>query len=238
MSQTRPIAILVTGEPVREAWEVGGRFHEMIETAAGRPWAGRFMTIEGVDSGALPAPRLFSGVVVTGSPASVTEELPWMQRTASWLREAQHEGLWVLGLCFGHQLLAWALGGTVTRRPAGPEVGTVRADVLGADTLFDGRPDDLLVNMMHYDSVAIPPPHADILARTAQEPHAALRFAERVWGVQFHPEFDAAIVRGYLSARRPDLEGWGLDVRRISAALADTPAATRVLRRFLAAVDG
>src|SRR5690606_40927594 len=68
----------------------------------------------------LPDPGGIAGAVVTGSPAMVTDRLPWSERTAEWLRRAVAQGTPVLGVCYGHQLLAHALGGVVAANPRGP----------------------------------------------------------------------------------------------------------------------
>jgi GMP synthase (glutamine-hydrolysing) len=88
--------------------------------------------------------------------------------------------------------------------------------------------------MSHVDSVARAPAGARVLARTALEPNAALRFAERVWSVQFHPEFDASVMRQYVEARRDIIAGEGLDPDAMEAAADDAPFGAAVLRRFLA----
>ncbi|WP_251265687.1 glutamine amidotransferase-related protein, partial [Enterobacter hormaechei] len=61
--------------------------------------------------GALPDPHAFAGVLVTGSAAFVTDHAEWSERSAAWLRQTAHAGLPVFGICYGHQLLAHALGG-------------------------------------------------------------------------------------------------------------------------------
>jgi len=71
---------------------------------------------------------------------------------------------------------------------------------------------------------------ARVLAATEREPHAALRFAERAWGVQFHPEFDADVMRGYIEAREAALRAEGIEPATVPAK--DAPEAERVLRTF------
>ena len=81
-----------------------------------------------VDGGdALPRREGFAGVIVTGSAAMVTERADWSERSADWLREAAHDGMPLFGICYGHQLLAHALGGEVGYNPAGPRDGHDRA---------------------------------------------------------------------------------------------------------------
>ena len=73
----------------------------------------------------LPDATGFGGVVVTGSHDMVTEHLPWSERTAEWLAGAVARQVPTLAICYGHQLLAYALGGDVNDNPQGAEYGTV-----------------------------------------------------------------------------------------------------------------
>lgn len=184
---------------------------------------------------ALPSPSGFHGVLVTGSLASVTDPAPWMDRAGAWLVEAARRAP-VLGVCFGHQLLARALGGRVERNPRGREAGSVavRLTPAGArDPLFAGLPDPLLVQETHEDHVAEPPPGATVLAANARTPVQAFAWGDRLRCVQFHPEFDAARSRFLAALRRErgEAAAWG-DVD--PAAVRETPGCTAVLDRWLA----
>ncbi|MEO7756055.1 MAG: glutamine amidotransferase, partial [Dokdonella sp.] len=154
----------------------------------------------------LPADvRGYAGVVVTGSPAMVSERLRWSEDTAAWLRATIDKETHVLGVCYGHQLLAHALGGRVDYHPSGREVGTVGIERLAAgadDALLQASPPSFMAHASHQQSVLELPKEAVTLARSAHDPHHAVRYAPRVWGLQFHPEFSVEIMRGYLRRRR------------------------------------
>ncbi|MFL1483049.1 glutamine amidotransferase [Marinobacter sp. LN3S78] len=175
------------------------------------------------------------GVVVTGSPAMVTEQAAWSEQTAAWLREAIGQGVPVLGVCYGHQLLAHAFGGRVGFREQGRESGTFQ---IGLNT--DGERDPLLgqlpaefsAHLTHAQSVLELPTEASLLARSDGEPHQAFRIGQHAWGVQFHPEFDERIMKGYLETQARDLEGEGQDPVALLANVRQTPQATSLLRRF------
>ena len=228
-----PLAVLVTGKPVPATLETRGPFAALIREAAAGAWAGEWRDLDCEADQELPPTRCFSALVVTGSPASVTTRDRWMLRTEAYLRRAVAGGTPVLGICFGHQMLAQALGGDVQKNPGGREMGSVALELSGDDPLFDVPERPLVVNMSHTDSVVRVPPGVRVLARTALEPNAALRFAERVWSVQFHPEFDGSVMRQYVAARRDIIAGEGLDPDAISAAASDAPFGAAVLRRFL-----
>jgi GMP synthase (glutamine-hydrolysing) len=232
----RPIGILITGEPIAQTQRTRGGFDALIRDATGPAWPGVWEVID-CRAGLVPAPERFSAAIVTGSPASVTEREPWMLALQEWLRAAIRTDCAVLGICFGHQVLAQALGGRVDRNPMGREMGTVRVQVSKADPVL-GAPEGeaFHANMTHQDSVVEVPPGAQLLARTAQDPHAALRVARGAWGVQFHPEFDAEVMGQYVRDRWDSLVSEGLAPERLNVKLSDAASGRAVLRRFVATV--
>ena len=184
---------------------------------------------------ALPPADEPGAVVVTGSGAMVTAGDAWMQRSADWLAQAVAAGRPVLGICFGHQLLAHALGGRVLDNPRGVEVGTVPLALEPAaagDPLFASLTEPLRVHVSHLQSVTVPPPGARRLASSELDPNQAFVCGERAWGVQFHPEFSAAVARAYLEFHSPTLHAQSRDPGALVAAIGDTPAGSRLLRNF------
>lgn len=148
---------------------------------------------------ALPDPAPYGGAIITGSPASVRDEAPWMARLASWALAAADAGMPVLGVCFGHQLLGEALGGRVEPSPKGREVGTidVRLTEEGrADPLFDGLPTTLRVQSTHGDELAKGPDPSRAVRLAGNDHSAWQAFAAgpRIRAVQFHPEVTRAIL--------------------------------------------
>jgi GMP synthase (glutamine-hydrolysing) len=190
---------------------------------------------------ALPAPSEVRAVVVTGSSAMVSEREPWSERTAAWLRDAVERGTPVLGICYGHQLLAHAFGGTVENNPRGRNIGTVDVTLDGGaarDPLFAGMDAVLHVPVSHRQSVTALPAGARLLGATARDPNHAFCIGDRCWGVQFHPEFDADIVRGYIDARRAQIDAEGLDAEALWRDARDTAHGPSILRRFAELIGG
>jgi len=188
-----------------------------------------------VDRGAqLPPPRSVSGVVVTGSGAMVTDRLEWSETTARWLRRAVDADIPVLGVCYGHQLLAHALGGRVGYNPHGREMGTVRVERLPAadDILLNAAPRAFDAQATHLQTVLEPPRDATVLARSSLDACQAVRFAPRAWGFQFHPEFGAREMRAYIRARDGALADEDFDVPSMLRQVRATPRAQSILRRF------
>ena len=181
------------------------------------------------------APQRFSGVVLTGSHHMVSEREPWSEALVPWLQAAVEAGTPLLGICYGHQLLAHALGGEVAHHPEGVEIGTVTVELQDSavgDPLLGGLPETFPAQAVHWQSVRRLPPGAVLLAGSAHESHHAFRIGDRAWGVQFHPEFSDAALRAYLDGLGDLLADEGLDAAAIAARLQPTPEAASVLPRF------
>ena len=196
------VVILTAGEPPREIRAVRGTFAQWIALGLGPSARCTSYDVRAQSTQPpLPGPRDADAFVMTGSSASVTERAPWMLRAEELLRRIAAARVPLLGICFGHQMIAQALGGLVERNPRGREIGTVRLERLADDPLFAGLPRVFDVNATHVDAVTRLPPGAEVLATTALDPAACFRVGPRVIVVQFHPEFDADVMRRYLVAR-------------------------------------
>jgi GMP synthase (glutamine-hydrolysing) len=183
----------------------------------------------------LPEPQTVPGVIITGASANVTDLELWSENTARWLQRAVELDKPVLGICYGHQLLAHALGGEVRANPRGREIGTVDVKLNATsrqDPLFGRFAEVLHLPVCHEQAVVRLPPRASVLGATALDTHHVVRYGATAWGVQFHPEFDANIVRAYIDALRDDMQGEGLDAEAIWHSATDTADGTFVLRRF------
>jgi GMP synthase (glutamine-hydrolysing) len=228
-----PLAVLTTGQPVPLARERRGKFFDMIRRVIDEDCPGPLVDYDATTDEPLPGPREVAGVIVTGSPARVATRDPWMLRIEQSLREYAAAETPVFGICFGHQLLGSALGGKAGPNPNGREIGTERLELLADDDLLQGVTEEPVVVMTHLDSVTELPPGAVSLARTRLEPNAVIRFAPRVWGVQFHPEMDVDLVGDYIEDRRDALLAEGLDPDGLLARRVESGFGRHMLRRFV-----
>lgn len=229
-----PFLILETGTPAAPLRRYGG-FDHWIRVSA--RLAGNEVVTCRVSSGEpLPSQPRWAGVLITGSAAMVTERADWSERSADWLRAAHEHAVPLFGICYGHQLIASAFGGLVDYHPQGREMGTVlihrHADAI-TDPLFAGAPERFRAQTTHLQSVLQTPPGAALLARSDHDPHKAFRLGESTWGVQFHPEFSATHMRGYIRARSEALRREGRDPQRLHGEVAPAPHARDLLSRFV-----
>jgi GMP synthase (glutamine-hydrolysing) len=234
----KPVVIVKTGTTVPAIEAQRGDFEDWI--AAGLNLGPESIRVVRVDEGEeLPATEEIGGVVVTGSAAMVTAREAWSERAARWLTGAVAREVPILGICYGHQLLAHALGGTVGRNPNGREIGTVDialAPGAASDALFAEFDGALRAHVSHLESVTALPRGAVHLASSTLDPNHAFRVGRNAWGVQFHPEFDADIMRRYLVARREEVLSEGLDADGLTRGVEERPEGPAVLRRFAAIV--
>ena len=236
---TAPFLIIETGQPVA-SMRRHGSFGHWIRVAAGLD-RDDTVVVDVEHGDELPSREGFAGVIVTGSAAMVTDRHPWSEHTAAWLRDAAHAGLPLLGICYGHQLIAHALGGEVGPNEVGREMGTVRIHLhpqAQGDPLFAGLPAAFAAQATHLQSVLRPPADATVLAHNDHDACHAFRWGEAAWGVQFHPEFDGEVVQAYIDAYSARLAAEGQDPDVLAAGVHDTPVGDAILRRFMRIATG
>lgn len=143
--------------------------------------------------------------IITGSPRGVYDLDPWIARLLDFLREAFRAGKKLVGICFGHQALAQALGGRAEKSEKGFNFGLKQFDVSGIKPWMNGRRDSCSLYFVHQDQVTRLPPGAEHLGGNTFCPNIFFTIGEQVLGIQGHPEFTRAIME-QLIAGLPGVE--------------------------------
>jgi GMP synthase (glutamine-hydrolysing) len=233
------LIVLRTGDAAAPVAARRGEFFSWIRREAESVWTGGWAELDVRGDATLPDPSAADGFIITGSSSSVTERAAWMLRTEELIRRLVAARAPLFGICFGHQLVAEALGGKVARNPRGREIGTVDVRVRpGAegDPILAGIPPRFGANATHVDTVVALPPEARVLAETDLEPTAVYAIGDTTRCVQFHPEFDGDTMRGYVEARAHLVAAEGLDPEAIRSRAVDAPHAAETLRNFIRGV--
>jgi len=157
-----------------------------------------------VKDGVLPAsPEAFDGYVITGSPASVNDDhLPWVGQLLDFIRAVHAARQPLIGLCFGHQAVARALGGQVTRNAAGWGLGTAPTHWQASRPWM--QPAQSTTNLMaaHNEQVTRMPEGAECLGGSDFCPIGSMQISQHIWTTQFHPEMPLVFMQallGYLA---------------------------------------
>jgi GMP synthase (glutamine-hydrolysing) len=232
------VLLQVVGVPPAEVAAEHGDFVAFFRRAAGAAPV-ELAAGDGL-RGPPPDLRDYDGVILSGSAASLTAPEPWMEAAVELVRAAHGRGTPLLGVCFGHQVIGAAFGGAVVENPSGWEISTWEIELHPAgraDPLFAGLPERFAVNFSHQDAIA-PETLArgngvTVLAGNRATPVQALAAGPAIRGVQFHPEFDGAVVRAYIRTRADRLAAAGSDPAALEARAADAPHGRAVLANFI-----
>lgn len=152
--------------------------------------------------GGAPLPELgdFAAYVVTGSRLDAVSQEPWIRALGAFLRRAHDANVPTAGICFGHQLIAEALGGRVERAAQGWGVGVHAAELTPAAAGVVGVPQRFRLLHSHQDQVVALPPGGELLATSDHAPISALRVGSLL-GFQGHPEFSPRFAAALMAGR-------------------------------------
>lgn len=185
------IGILQTGHSPDGMIETQGDYGEMFcRLLSGHGFA---FEIFSVVDGSFPAgPQDADGWLITGSKHGVYEDHPWIAPLEDLIRDIRDSGKPMIGICFGHQIIAQALGGKVEKFAGGWSVGRT-------EYTFDGMP--LALNAWHQDQVVELPDTARVVGHSDFCAHAMLAYGDTIWTAQPHPEFPASFIDGLIRTR-------------------------------------
>ena len=223
------LAILETGRPPGKLAEEFGDYPDMFEAMLG---PGFEIEIFDVQGGELPDPDAHDAVLITGSPAGVYEPLPWIPGLLDFIRSAK--GSRMVGICFGHQAMAEALGGHVEKSEKGWGAGLHRYDILRQEPWMDGA-SSIADPASHQDQVVVQPPNTEVIAASDFTTFAGLAWTDRpAISFQFHPEFSPDFAKALIEKRydivpNPDAAIASLDAPN------DNERVASWIRRFLEA---
>ena len=190
------IAALETGVPPAPLADQFGSYPDMFAELLGPDVE---MDIFDVTQGRYPQRGAYHGYLVTGSPAGVYDPLPWIAPLLEFIRQAKDEKM--IGVCFGHQAMAQALGGEVVKSPKGWGAGLHRYWITHEERWIR-KADTILVPASHQDQVVVQPPSTDLVAASPFTPFAALAWTDRpAISFQFHPEFSPAYAKALIEKR-------------------------------------
>lgn len=208
------IGILMCGHTIPDVVDKHGDYDGMFaQLLSGYDLTFQAYDVENMDfpSGAGDA----DGWLISGSKHGVYEDHPFIAPLEDLIREAHDQKIPMVGICFGHQIIAQALGGQVEKFSGGWAVGRQEYafDTLGA----------MHLNAWHQDQVITPPQGASTAASNDFCAHAALTYGDHIFTIQPHPEFSGDLIRDYVHLRRDGPGGYPPALMDRALAKADKP---------------
>src|SRR5690606_29426562 len=178
--------------------EKHGDYPAMFRALLGDDYAFETFRCQG---GEWPNPDAFDAAIITGSAAGVYEDAPWIADLLDWIRTAKGRTR-LIGICFGHQAMAQALGGRVEKSGRGWGVGLHRYDVVSPEPWMTPAAATVAIPVSHQDQVVEAPADARVLLRSDFTPFAGLAWGDDAVSLQGHPEFTPAFAADLAAGRR------------------------------------
>ena len=190
------IAVLETGYPPGNLADQFGNYPAMFQRLLG---TGFEVESFDVQAGNFPEPNAHGAVMITGSPAGVYDPLPWIEPLMQFIRSADKAKM--VGICFGHQVMAEALGGHVEKSDKDWGAGLHRYTVVRSEPWIDTA-GAIAIPASHQDQVVVQPPNTEVVAASDFTPFASLAWTDRpAISFQFHPEFSPEFAKALIEKR-------------------------------------
>ena len=222
------IAVLQTGRAPDELKAEHGDYDAMCKALLGLAPA-EAQTFAVLDNEFPEEPSAFDALLITGSRHGVYEDHAWIAPLEDLIRAAYGRGQKMIGICFGHQIIAQALGGRVEKSAKGFGVGLMDYDLERSD----GSQMPVSLCAWHQDQIIEAPQGARVIARSPFCEIAGLQYADRAITFQAHPEFSRAYVRDLIAQRTPSM--LDRDLSRNALQSLERAAHTDIIRLELAA---
>ena len=220
-----------TMSPVKSKF---GDYEEWFERALGK--YGRYLDcIEAVSEPDWALVSKPDGCIISGSAASVYENLSWSISASNMIESWRSIGVPILGVCYGHQLLAQNAGAQVALNPSGREIGVCQIERIVNDPIFDGLSTQFSVVQTHSDAVLTGVSGGAIIASNANTQNQAMALGERVRSVQWHPEMTAEIIEMYIELREAEIvaELGKQAIDELRLALRPVDSGQQILKNFV-----
>ena len=189
------IGVLVAGRPPAGLEERWGSYADMMASLLGEGFLCRAFDVQRQE---LPdRPEDYSGYIITGSAAGAYDDLPWIASLEAFLRRARGKAK-LVGICFGHQIMAQAFGGKVAKSDKGWGLGLHTYTLAGSEG-------PIAIAAVHQDQVMEAPHDAQVLGCSAFTPHGVLAYGGDALSFQCHPEFEPAYAAALVDYLRPRL---------------------------------
>ncbi len=198
------IAIIETGKPPLAIRDRFKSYPEMFADLLNRTKQDFAISqIRLIDGEPAPNPLEFDGYLITGSPAGVYEDHPWMSELMNFIRDGAALSRPQIGVCFGHQAIAQALGGEVIKSPKGWGLGRHTYDIAHQPDWMPQNAETFSLGVSHQDQVVAVPENTQLLAHSEFTPFAALFYPDApALSFQGHPEFDNSFCSALYDIRR------------------------------------
>lgn len=197
------IGILLVGRASEDLVEKYGTYAEMLIAlinSEGQTF--EFKTFNILDSVFPENHSVCDGWIVTGSPHGVYEDHPWIPTVSQLINDIYNANMPIFGVCFGHQLIAQALGGRVEKSIKGWGLGLHTYEINNKADYMGNLSEEVTLNICHQDQVLEVPEGATIYARSQFCENAGFYIKDKVLTMQAHPEFLVDFIKALLNARR------------------------------------
>ncbi len=231
------LLVIQTGDAVPEAQKYGNFDQWFITDIQDRS----HLTVHVHQKEKLPdvnwAKEHISHIIITGSAAMITEQQSWMLSAMRWISQII-DAIPIMGVCFGHQMLADLLGGQVDNNPKGRNMGLAICHLNTAGrqhTLFQDMPHPSFpVWVSHLQAVLKLPTDCILLATSANDPNHAFQYRQHCFGIQFHPEWTGPIMAAYIKARQTDLANEGYNASKMLTQTQQNLQTKTIIKQFFA----